>query len=84
MKCPHCGCETEVEKIDKARGTRLPEDWIPGPAGTAYCRERRPDLDVSEVFENFREYWLSLPGKEARKVDWMLTWQSWVRREKKR
>lgn len=69
-------------KSDDATGTRLPEDWKPTPAEVEYCKTQRPDLLPSLVATNFYEYWRAKPGKDGRKTDWTLTWQSWVRKEK--
>lgn len=68
------------EKKRIERGTRLPSDWQPTPEMIAYCRETRPELDPNVVAENFRCYWVSKPT-EATKLDWNLTWQTWVRKE---
>lgn len=65
----------------QARGTRLPENWIPGPEGVAFCHETRPELDVQITFERFADYWRSQPGQKGVKLDWMATWRNWVRNE---
>lgn len=65
------------------RGTRLPPDWLPGEGGYNFCREVRPELDPSEVFEHFKDYWNAQPGAKGVKLDWQATWRNWVRRETK-
>ena len=72
--------ETE-ERKKKPRATRLPADWVPSEDNVRYCRENRPDLDLGVVAENFRSYWVAKPS-DATKLDWDLTWQTWVRKEK--
>ena len=82
--------ETETEKkVDVSasqkpspNGTRLPTDWKPTQEGIDYCKIRRPDLDVEETIEAFRDWWLSVPGAKGVKLDWDLTWKTWVRNEK--
>lgn len=64
------------------RGTRLPadsslsEDWI------LFCRQERPDLVPSDVYAEFRDYWVAQPGQKGVKTDWDATWRNWVRRQK--
>jgi hypothetical protein len=72
--------ETE-ERQKKPRASRLPADWSPSEDNIRYCKENRPDLSPEWVAENFRAYWLSKPTG-ATKLDWDLTWQTWVRKEK--
>lgn len=71
--------ETE-ERQKKPRATRLPADWTPSEDQIKYCRETRPDLNPLWVADNFRDYWVSKP-KDNTKLDWNLTWQTWVRKE---
>jgi len=54
----------------------LPDDW------RAYCRERRPELDPDEVFEDFHDYWIAKPGQGGVKLDWLATWRTWVRKQR--
>lgn len=61
-----------------ARGTRLPEDWEPDEPGRAYASGL--GLDVESTSEDFRRYWCAKAGKDARKVSWPLTWQTWCKR----
>ncbi len=71
--------ETE-ERQKKPRATRLPADWTPSEEQIKFCRDNRPDLNPMWVADNFRSYWVSKP-KDATKLDWNLTWQTWVRKE---
>jgi len=64
------------------RGSRLPEDWSMSPQDRAYCLQTRPELNPSAVEQNFRDYWLALPGKDGLKLNWTRTWQKWVRNER--
>lgn len=61
------------------RGSRLPDDWTPGPEGGTYARKL--GLDPKAIFTVFRNYWLSKAGKDAVKLDWPKTWQNWCIRE---
>ena len=78
---PETERETEGEK--KQRATRLPTDWKPSEEQIQYCKDKRPDLDSEDVVDNFRDYWLSKPNQNT-KLDWDMTWKTWVRNEKAR
>lgn len=71
-----------AKAVPPDRGSRLPEAWAPGEEGAVYARQL--GLDPSHVFEKFRGYWLSKPGKEARKTNWAMTWKTWCRNEAER
>ncbi|RTL30700.1 MAG: helix-turn-helix domain-containing protein [Burkholderiales bacterium] len=64
------------------RGSRLPHDWQPSEADRTFCQERRPDLEIAEVAERFRDHWTAQPGAKGRKSDWSATWRNWVRNER--
>jgi hypothetical protein len=66
-------------KPDKARGTRLPENWEPGDDLKSELRANFPNLKLGQVLEEFRDYWLSVPGQRGRKVDWDRTFRNRVR-----
>lgn len=55
--------------------TDLPDDW------KTYCETERADLAPDRVFEDFRDYWISVAGAKGRKLDWFATWRTWVRRQ---
>ena len=44
--------------------------------------QRRPDLNIDETVEAFREWWQARPGKDGLKLDWGLTFKAWVRTTK--
>jgi len=67
----------------EARGTKLPEGWEPSEAMTAWARNERPDLILSDTLARFRDYWRAQPGAKGRKADWPATWRNWVRNEKR-
>ena len=67
------------------RGSRLSQDWEPGEKGVEYARNLGMSAEaINSTYHAFMRYWLAKAGKEARKVDWSLTWQTWVRRENER
>lgn len=64
------------------KGTRLPEDWQPTPELTAWAKGQRPDLNITQTVERFRDYWTAKPGKDGVKLKWDATFRNWVRNEK--
>lgn len=64
------------------RGTRLAADWHLPDDWRLWCIEHRPDLNVDEVAEQFRDFWVAKPGKDGRKADWLATWRNWCRSQK--
>lgn len=69
------------KKKSDSIGRRFTDQDALKPEWVAYCNEVRPDLDPNSVFEDFRCHWLSKAGADARKTNWDLTWQGWVRRQ---
>lgn len=74
---PALGKITKAAKPQPDRGTRLDPDWTPGQEGARFAREL--GLDPKWTFDGFRDYWLSKPGADGRKVDWFRTWCNWCR-----
>lgn len=64
------------------RGTRLSADWVLPADWREWCTTHRPDLDPAAVAEQFRDFWVSKPGKDGRKTDWLATWRNWCRGQK--
>ena len=61
------------------RGTRFTLETLP-PEWVAECDRIDPELDPQKVFDDFRDYWIALPGAKGRKSDWLATWRNWLRR----
>ena len=83
---PETETETEAEaevkkKRTATRGARLPADWKPNAELVAWSKTERPDLDLRKVFEEFKDYWSSVPGLKGVKLDWDATWRNWVRKQ---
>ncbi len=64
------------------RGTRLAADWKPDDvyANAALALGLSADR-LDPVAAHFRDYWISKPGKDGVKLDWLATWRNWIRRE---
>ena len=56
------------------RGTRLPEDWQLSDEDRAFAIDLGLDPDLG--LEEFRDYWTSVPGARARKLDWSRTFRN--------
>lgn len=67
-----------------ADGHRLPSDWQPSEGDRKWLFEKAPDLypHGGEATEEFRDYWLSKAGKDARKTEWSRTWRNWMRKQR--
>lgn len=66
----------------EAAGTRLPSDWVLPDEWREWCEVNRPDLDPRLTADSFRDFWVSKPGKDGRKSDWLATWRNWCRGQK--
>lgn len=62
-----------------ARGTRLPDGWMPSEETRAAMREQFPHLDLKAIHDEFSDYWRAVPGAKGRKTDWDATWRNRVR-----
>lgn len=66
------------------RGCRLWHTWeLDQSHIDAALGIREIDLDeLKRVADEFKDYWVSVPGSKGVKLDWMATWRNWVRRAK--
>jgi len=69
-------------KERQQRGSRLAQDWFLTKAMGDWATQERPDLDVRQVAEQFKDYWVSQAGQKGVKLDWDATWRNWVRNTK--
>jgi len=47
-----------------------------------WASQERPDIDVRQVAEQFKDYWIAQAGQKGVKLDWDATWRNWVRNTK--
>jgi gp64 len=71
---------SKPSKASKARGTRLPDGWVPDDALIAWTKVNAPAAANLLEVERFRDYWTAQPGAKGRKTDWAATWRNWARR----
>jgi len=67
---------------DKQRGTRLAQDWVLTKSLGEWAQTERPDLNIRQIAEQFKDYWIAQPGQKGVKLDWSATWRNWVRNSK--
>ena len=67
------------------RGTRLPDDWTPPRDWIEWAINEveasgaKLGQGVAVEALQFKDYWVSKPGKAATKLDWKRTWHNWIR-----
>lgn len=74
------GGEEKPRAARSAAPSRLPDDFDLTEDRYAYALGK--GVEPESTFEAFRAYWHAKP-KDNTKLDWDLTWQSWVLREAK-
>ncbi|WP_421784191.1 hypothetical protein [Kiloniella litopenaei] len=63
------------------RACRLDTDWVPDGRDQDFARTRGlEEQDIATEALKFRNYWTSLGGRRACKIDWHRTWQNWILR----
>ena len=73
--------DTKPIKENK-KGSRLSQEWFLTKSLGDWATQERPDLDVRQVAEQFKDYWIAQPGQKGVKLDWDATWRNWVRNTK--
>jgi hypothetical protein len=61
----------------RPRGTRIPDDFAPTAEMIEWARRNTPHVGVLET-QKFVNYWKAKAGKDATKIDWVLTWKNWM------
>jgi len=67
--------EMEMELGNMTKGARLNPEEFPLTTKRALEASKR-GLDPQETYEGFCDYWVSLPGVKATKLDWDATWRN--------
>ena len=66
----------------KSKGTRLDQNWALPDDWAVWAKEQRPDVNVNQTADGFKDYWLAIPGMKGVKADWFATWRNWVRNQR--
>lgn len=64
---------------DRKTGIRLPDDFAVTPEMAAWAQGNAPHVDGPRETERFCDYWRAKPGKDGRKLSWVMTWRNWMR-----
>jgi hypothetical protein len=67
---------------ENKRGSRLASDWFLSKSMGDWATQERPDLDVRQAAEQFKDYWVAQAGQKGVKLDWDATWRNWIRNTK--
>jgi uncharacterized protein YdaU (DUF1376 family) len=67
---------------ENKKGSRLSQDWFLSKSMGDWATQERPDIDVRQVAEQFKDYWIAQAGQKGVKLDWDATWRNWVRNTK--
>jgi uncharacterized protein YdaU (DUF1376 family) len=73
---------TNNQLKEKQRGSRLAHDWVLTKSLGEWAQAERPDLNIRQIAEQFKDYWIAQPGQKGVKLDWSATWRNWVRNSK--
>ena len=77
---PHHGTG-EHKKQTATKGTRLPDDWtLPDQWRTFAIGLGLSPQAITREADIFADYWRSIPGAKAVKLDWFATWRNWIRK----
>lgn len=67
--------------LKKQRGSRLPQDFVLSKEWADFCTQQRPDLNLQNTFDSFKDFWVAKAGSGGVKLDWLATWRNWVRNQ---
>ena len=67
--------------LKKQRGSRLPQDFVLSKEWSDFCTQQRPDLNLQNTFDSFKDFWVAKAGAGGIKLDWLATWRNWVRNQ---
>ncbi|HEU0198328.1 MAG TPA: hypothetical protein VFQ88_14100 [Nevskiaceae bacterium] len=62
----------------RRRGCRI-GNWRPDEGDIGWARAKFPAVDAAFEADQFVDYWKAKPGAAGCKLDWHLTWHSWIR-----
>lgn len=70
--------ETPQDAAKTKRGSRIPDTFFLTSEMRIWGTDRRPDVDLILETEKFCNHWRASTGRNATKMDWMLTWKNWI------
>ena len=66
-------------KVAQTKTSQLSKDWVLPDEWAIWAKEQRPDLNINQVADGFKDYWIS---EAKRKADWFATWRNWIRKQR--
>jgi uncharacterized protein YdaU (DUF1376 family) len=66
-------------KVAQTKTSQLSKDWVLPDEWAIWAKEQRPDLNVNQIADGFKDYWIS---EAKRKADWFATWRNWIRKQR--
>ena len=72
-----CHPNHKEPSTNNRRMCQLPSDFVPTEANVEWAKATRPDVDLKDATDQFRDYWI---GNGKTKLDWQATWRNWIRR----
>lgn len=75
---------TNNHKPILSRGSRLPNDWVLPNEWIDEANKIKSFLtneQIKNIADGFKDYWVSLSGSKAVRVDWLATWRNWIRNQ---
>jgi hypothetical protein len=77
---PVAAGEKSAQARARARGSRLPDEWVPSEALVAFAGGLGfAGHGLDEAVAEFGDYWRARPGPNARKLDWEATFKNRLR-----
>jgi len=70
--------EETPQAASPKKGTRLPDVFHLTAEMREYGKTKRPEIDLNLETEKFCNFWRSKTGKDATKLNWVLTWKNWI------
>lgn len=72
--------EVVVEGRKAKRGSRLPPDWRASAEDRQFARALgASEVQIDRMENEFRDFWIGIPGSRGLKLDWPATWRNRVR-----
>jgi len=69
-----------ISKKKQKRGCRIPDDFEPDQKQIQFALSRgMSDDEIDDELQKFKNYWLAKTGANATKLNWQLTFNSWIR-----
>lgn len=65
-----------AKRSAEPRGSRITDPFLVTAEMRTWAAERTPHVDLKLATEEFCNYWRAKPGKDGRKLDWILTWKN--------